>query len=84
MPGSWVLDQGKDSAGHELRAADRCPAPGHLGHRDHATTGGYLDSSACTRGLNVVRAHIFAGVNDDLYPVTLHVFLNVLTCPDSP
>ena len=84
MPGSWVLNESKDSARHELRAANGRAAPCYLCDRDHASSGRDLDTPAGTRRLNVVSAYVTAGVDDDLYAVTLHEVDNASEAVNSP
>jgi hypothetical protein len=79
-----MLDEGEDTTRHELCAADRRSSACHLGDGDHPAAGGDLDTATGTRRLDLVRPDITAGVDDDLYPVTLHEIDNVQTHPKSP
>ena len=84
MPRSGVLNESKDSTRHELRAANRRTAAGYLRDRDHPSSGRDLDAPAGTRRLNVVGAYVTAGVDNDLYAVTLHDRSNVPAAENSP
>jgi hypothetical protein len=84
MPGSWVLDESKDSARHELRTANGRATPCYLCDRDHSSSGRDLDAPAGTRRLNVVSTYVTAGVDNDLYAVTLHDRNNVSAAENSP
>jgi hypothetical protein len=68
-----VLHEGKHPAGHELCTPNRRPAAGYLGDRDHASASRNLNAPAGARRLNLIGAHVTAGVDDDLHAVTLHV-----------
>ena len=84
MPGSWVLNESEDSARHELRAANGCAAAGYLRDRHHSSSGRDLDAPTGTRRLNVVSTYVTAGVDDDLYAVTLHELDNASEPVNSP
>jgi hypothetical protein len=84
MPRSGVLNESKDSTRHELCAANRCAAAGYLRDRDHPSSGRDLDAPAGTRRLNIVSAYVTAGVDDDLYAITLHESENASEAVNSP
>jgi hypothetical protein len=84
MPRSGVLNESKDSTRHELCAANGRATPCHFRDRDHSSSGRDLDAPAGTRRLNVVGAYVTAGVDNDLYAVTLHDGDNVSAAENSP
>jgi hypothetical protein len=68
-----MLDQRNDAAGHEPAAADRPPRPRQLNHLDDSAPCRHLDSAPGPGGFNLVGPHTFAGIDDDLDAITLHI-----------
>ena len=68
-----VLDEGHHAAGHEAAAPHGVAGPGHLRDLDDTTSGGDLDASPRSCGLDLEALDTAgAGIHQDLDPITLH------------
>jgi hypothetical protein len=70
-----MLDESKDSGGHEPSGTHRRSATGHLGYLHDAAPVSDLYSSPISSGFDLIGQGGAAGVDDDLGAIALHGLL---------